>query len=51
VLPSADIISCYETPKMTNANNTNKMLDDDDKNEPINAVGDKKAMAQKQPRL
>jgi len=36
-----------ETPKMTNENDTNKMLDDDDKNEPINAVGDKEATAQK----
>jgi len=40
-----------ETPKMSNANGTNKMLDDDDKNEPINAVGDKSAMAQKLLRL
>jgi len=36
-----------ETPKMTDENDTNKMLDDDNKNEPINAVGNKKAMAQK----
>jgi len=36
---------------MTNTNDTNKMLDDDDKNEPINAVGNKKAMAQKQVKL
>jgi len=32
---------------MTDKNDTNKMLDDDDKNKPINAVGDKKATAQK----